>query len=487
MPAFLVGGYLRDALRNVPTRDIDIAVQGNARSLAEGLGNLFGGSVVPLGRANGVPPSGAQAPRVCRVVVPSAEDGKWTVDLAEIGDGIQEDLPRRDFSVDAMALAVDDWATPGWESRLLDPFGGRRDLEGRTIRAIGPSIFQDDPVRLLRAVRLAATLGFRIESATAGLISQQAHLISSTAAERVRDEFLGLLSLDGANNHLELLDRLRLLCCIIPELGITKGVEQPKEHYWDVFGHSIHTVEAVERITTRANRDLVSLIVPWTEDTEEHFSQEVCDGHTRRTVLKLGGLLHDIAKPQSKMVDAGGRTRFLGHHTLGASMCGDMLGRLRLSNRGVEMIHGMVENHLRPLQMSHGADLPTPRAVYRYFRDVGDVAVDTLYLSLGDHLAARGPELDMGGWYRHIKIVAHVLEVGTQEQGPVRMPRLITGHDLMGELKLSPGPLIGDLLEGVRDAQAAGEVDTLKDALDWARRRLRAMETASPSATSGGA
>ena len=339
------------------------------------------------------------------------------------------------------------------------------------MRAVGESVFQDDPARLLRAVRLAAKLQFSIEPHTAGLITRHAHLISATSGERVREEFLAVLSLDRAKNHLETLDQLGLLCCIIPELEIAKGVEQPQEHYWDVFGHSIHAVEGAERVVSRCAQDTEASEVPWSGEIEEYFRGDAGDGHTRATMLKLAALLHDIAKPQTKMVDAKGRTRFLGHQTLGASMADDILERMRLSNSGRDMVHGMVENHLRPIQMSQDGELPTPRAVYRYFRDVGDVAIDTLYLSLADHLAARGPNLDMEGWRHHADIVAHILEVGTHQQTPEKMPRLVTGYDLMQEFGLSPGPLVGLLMDEVNEAQASGTLSTRDEALDLVRGR----------------
>jgi len=482
--AFLVGGHIRDCLLDVPTRDIDVAVEGDPLSLARELADTFGGAFVVLGQ----PFQGeGQSRRAChehsrgvaRVVLPSraqdtpSDEGRLVIDVSGMEGPIYGDLMRRDFTVDAMALALEDWGAPGWDERILDPFGGREDLAQGIIRALRPSVFRDDPARLLRAVRLAAKLGFHIDPHTAELISREALLITSVAGERVRDEFLAILSLDGAKNHLETLDGLGLLCCIIPELGITKGVQQPREHYWDVFGHSVHSVEGVERVANRFTGDPVSGLVPWGGEMGERFAQEVSDGHTRRTILKLGALLHDIAKPQTKMVDSKGRTRFLGHHTLGASMSRAILHRLRLSHRGTGMVCSMVENHLRPMQMSQDGELPTPRAVYRYFKDVGDVAVDTLYLSLADHLAARGPELDMRGWQRHIRIIEHVLEVGTSRQAIItKVPRLLTGHDLIDEFALAPGPLIGSLLEGVQEAQAAGEITSRDSALAWVRQRL---------------
>ena len=478
MQAFLVGGYIRDSLLAIETRDVDVVVVGDPFALASELARTFNGTFVPLNQSHQGSLPGKYARRVARVVIATNAGLRWVVDVAGLETTIDDDLGQRDFTIDAMALAVEDWLTPHWKERIRDPFGGQNDSAEKRVRATSTQVFDEDPARLLRSVRLAAKLGFDIESHTARTIAEKSELLSFTSAERIRYELLTIISLDGAKHHLEKLDELGLLCGIIPEFGITKGVEQPREHYWDVSGHSLNAVEGVERVTSGVSEDPVCAMVPWDAEMEERFAQEVSDGHTRRTLLKLGALLHDIAKPQTKKVDANGRTRFLGHHTMGASMSGDILHRLRLSKRGVEMVAGMVESHLRPTQMSQGGDMPTSRAVYRYFRDLGDVAIDTLYLSLADHLAARGPELDMDGWRRHVQIIAQILEMRTREQDPVKMTRVITGDDLISELSLAPGPAIGVLLEGLQEAQAAGEVCSLDSALAWARCRLPELELA---------
>jgi poly(A) polymerase len=328
-------------------------------------------------------------------------------------------------------------------------------------------------------VRLAAVLGFRLDEATKRLVRADAGLAAGVAGERLRDDLLAILALDGAKLHLEMLDDLGLLCCIIPELGDAKGVDQPREHYWDVFGHSINAVDGVERVTSPDRLDPVVREVPWESEIAQRFSSEVCDGHSRRTFLKLAGLLHDVAKPPSKTVDSTGRTRFFGHHTAGAAMSRDILGRLRVGNRGTALVSRMVEHHLRPTQMSQGGEMPTARAIHRYFRDVGDAAVDTLYLSLADHLAARGPLLDMDAWRHHAARVAHVLEMVMAPRSSQRTPRLVTGHDLMAALGITPGPAIGVMLDDIEEARAAGEVSTRAGALALARRlKNGALDTA---------
>lgn len=450
-----MGGYLRDSLLSIPSKDLDVAVPGDPQPVARELAEALRGVFIPLSPAHGV----------ARVVVRETDGTPWAIDLTGFPGSIEDDLARRDFTIDAMALPWQHWLSPQWRELVLDPFGGREDLSRRQVRALNLHVFHDDPGRLLRAVRLAARLQFRLEPETASLIRGAAAQIGQVSAERVRDEFLAILSLDGVRGHLEVMDRLDLLCRIIPELSPAKGVSQPKEHYWDVWGHLLHTVEAAEGVTKGHQNSAIFTCVPWTAETEAYFNQEVSDSHTRRTLLKLASLLHDIAKPQTKAPDATGRIRFLGHSELGATMAAGLLARLRLSSRGIGLVTRMVEQHLRPAQLSQGAELPTPRAIYRYFRDLEDVAIDTLYLSLADHLAARGPHLAMEDWANHARMMAYVLQVGTQPPSPPGPERLLTGHDLMEHFNLSPGPQIGRLLETVNEARAAGEINTREGAL----------------------
>ena len=480
---FLVGGYLRDSLLGRAGGDLDLAVSCDPQVLARRLAKELGGSYVPLSPQRGVARIVLPAPTLAPPDPPDLLDHAGphsagidegindalnqalTIDVAGFTTTIEDDLARRDFTVDAMALPLADWTSGQWRERVVDPYNGVQDLAEKRIRAVSSRVFRDDPGRLLRAVRLAGQLGFRLEPDTARLIRTEAFRINRVSGERLRDELLAILAGDGARGQLEVLDRLDLLCRVIPELALTKGVDQPKVHYWDVWGHLLHSVETAELVTKGHQNSAIYMLAPWTPDLAEHFSEKVSDGHTRRTILKLTALLHDIAKPQTKGIDETGRTRFLGHSELGAEMAASRLTELRLSARGIAMVAKMVEQHLRPGNMRQGVDWPTSRAIYRYFRDLGDVAVDTLYLALADYLAAKGPELMPDQWGEHARIIAHILEYGTRQTASEKIPRLVTGHDLMQELGLEPGPKVGLLLEKINEARAAGEVNTREEAL----------------------
>jgi poly(A) polymerase len=358
---------------------------------------------------------------------------------------------------------------------LIDPFGGRGDLQNGIIRAVAETAFKSDAARLLRAVRLAAELGFSLESQTEALIRQNCHLIADVAGERVREELLRLLVVPHPEIFLPYLDDLGLVTAIIPELAQAKGVEQPKEHFWDVFDHSLKTAIAVDFILHEGSweyaDDEALAMVPWSEVLARHFAQEVSHGSTRRPLLKLAALLHDVAKSQTKAVGEDGRTHFLGHAKLGADLTVAILERLRFSSKEIRLVETMVRHHLRPGQMS-SSGLPTHRAIYRYFRDSGEAGIDTLYLSLADHLATRGPKLNLAGWQEHTQLVEYVLAQHLEQQRLTAPARLVSGHDLIRTFGLKPGPDIGELLEAVNEAQASGEITTQEEALAYIKERL---------------
>ena len=462
-----MGGAVRDRLTGrAPEADLDLAVDGDAVALGRALADELRGSLAPLSLPRGM----------VRVVLPGDSEGgapaTLTIDLSGFDGDIQGDLARRDFTINAMAVPLSEWGGEDIGGAVLDPFGGRRDLLQKAIRALNTGVFQEDPGRLLRAIRLAGELEFRIEPDTVRQLMADAALVSTVSADRVRDEFLRILAHTGARARVEALDQLGMLRHIIPELMATKGVDQPRMHYWDVWGHTLHTVQGADGVTGGHQNSPVFSCVPWTPVSEAYFGEVVSDGHTRRTMLKLAALFHDIAKPQTKSLEADGRTRFFGHSEQGAEVAKRRLKELRLSNRGVSMVSDMVLHHLRPTGMSHDGEWPTDRAIYRYYRDTGEVAIDTLYLAMADYLGAKGPELSHPEWLEHAKMISHILETGTREPVAASTTRLLNGHDLMSRLQLQPGPHIGTLLQTIEEARAAGEIETAEQALELAAATL---------------
>jgi poly(A) polymerase len=457
IPAFIVGGLVRDMLLGRDTADIDIAVGADALEVASDVADALGGTYVQLDDIN----------LTGRVILP---DKKRQIDFTTLKGDIRQDLARRDFTIDAMAIELNkEFETVLDIKNLIDPFNGQGDLHRRLVKAVSDTIFREDAARLIRAVRIAAELGFNIDNYTETLIANDSRLITGVAGERVREELLRLLTLPGAGQRLFYLDKLGLLTALIPELSRSKGVAQPKEHVWDVFDHSIQTVTATEFLLREssweyADEKILSLVT-WSDRLSQHFDREISSGSTGRSMLKLAALFHDIAKPQTKTID-NGRARFLGHPEEGAAMTAAIMERLRFSNREIQLVALLVKYHLRPTQMSNEG-MPTSRAIYRYFRDTGEAGIDLLFLCLADHLAARAASLDMSQWREHTRMTEHVLARHFEEEILSSPPKILDGHDIMKTFSLSPGPKIGELLEALREAQAAGEVNTREKAVEY--------------------
>ena len=461
--AHLVGGAVRDGLRRRTTTDVDIVLDGDAHEAAAAIADSLDGHVVSLDSERDI----------ARVVI-GAETPLVVIDLARLAGGsLDADLRRRDFTIDAIAIDLSSAVAGRWD--LIDPLHGASDVEAGVVRAVSDSIFRDDPLRLLRAARLAAETGFRIDPDTRSLIHRDVRLLTESAPERVREELFRTLAAPGTRRSVELIDDLGLLSIVIPELEDAKGVDQPKEHYYDVFGHLVAAAGYADQILNwRFENDFVGEMMPKFEGFASHFAEEAVDGHTRGTLLKLTALLHDIAKPQTKTIEPTGRIRFFGHSEKGEEVVGGILRRLRVGRRGVRMVRRMVRYHLRPGQMAAKGDLPTSRAIHRFYRDLGDAALDTLYLSMADFLAAVGPRLTPERLDEHARAIRHTLEVGPQKQverDPASL--LLTGHDVMNELRLEPGPLVGELLGVVSKAEARGRVATKAEALELARTYLK--------------
>jgi poly(A) polymerase len=468
--AYVVGGFLRDALLRRESHDVDLAVAADPLTLGRQLADALAGHFVRLHEEH----------KAARIVL-SGGGAVRSLDLLPLRVDIEADLAQRDLTINAMAVPVEGLAGERQPS-IIDPCGGRRDLAEGIVRMVRPEAFGVDPLRLLRAVRLCAELGFTLDPRTAAVMAENAPLLSQVAPERQRDELMRILATSRAAPGLRLADKLGLLGPLLPEVAATKGEEQPKEHQWDVFDHSMETVAALDTLLgdekpadghwARLWRQLWAKMEEFPA-VREHFREEVSQGHTRAALLKLAALLHDIAKPETRTIDDNGRMRFFGHAQAGALRAAAVARRLRLSGAEVRQVEAMVKEHLRPLQIAQDGP-PSRRALYRYFRDTGEAAIDVLFLSLADHLATVGPRLDWDDWRAHLGVVGFILAWRFQEEATAPA-RLVTGHDLMDALGLAPGPLVGRLLEAVQEAQAAGEVTTREQALALARQELERM------------
>ncbi len=462
-PAWLVGGAVRDALLGRPPRDLDFALPAGSLAAARRLADRLGGAFVPLGEPHGM----------ARVVVRTPRP--LAVDLADLrGPSLEADLAGRDFTVDALAVplaALLEGAAP-----VLDPTGGLVDLRAGVVRAPRPDAFADDPVRVLRALRLAHACGFAVEAETERRAREAAPGLASVAAERVREELTRLLQLDAAAAAVRGADAWSALRALLPEADPMRTATQSAPHRFPVWEHSLRALEAVEALLA----DL-RLLAPHDARVAAHLQEPLGSGLSRREVLKVAVLLHDIGKPETRSVDPDGRIRFIGHDRLGAERAGAVAARWRWPTRARTVLERLVRHHLRPM---HLGMLPSVsrRARYRFFRDVGAEVPDLVCLTIADAAGTDGrpPAAVYRGQARVLldSLLAGEVEAASEAAAPP----LVRGGDVMEAFGLAPGPEVGRLLARAREAQALGLVRTRDEALAWLKGQRDAAEEDKASA-----
>ncbi|MHB9154994.1 MAG: CCA tRNA nucleotidyltransferase [Endomicrobiales bacterium] len=458
---YIVGGWLRDRLLGRKNRDLDLAVPGDPRVFARKTAKKLKGTLIVLDEEN----------RIYRVVLKNNPYFAY-LDFARMkGPDIRSDLAKRDFTITSMALPLPERGKIEL-SKLIDPFGGRADLKRSLVRMTSPAVFKDDPLRLLRAFRLAAELDFRLEPSTRRMIALRSALIRNSAPERIREELFKILSRDCSSVWVREMERTKLLERIIPE--ITPMKSSARRFYFHPLGlwqHAIETLISLEVLLAHLDR----YFPRYQKKIEEHLDTALSSGISRRSLLKLVCLLHDVAKPAcAARVEK--RMRFLGHEEKGAALAGEILRRLRLSNKEIRIAKSLIASHMRPVSLSQAGVL-TSRAAFRLFRDMGSDVPDLLLLALSDwHSYKRLKTRRPAGLRKQEATLRELIRRFFAEKEKPSAPRLIDGNALMKALRLSPGPLIGKLLELVGEAQALGKIATQKEALDLARKQLTLLK-----------
>jgi putative nucleotidyltransferase with HDIG domain len=413
--AYLVGGCVRDLLLGCSPKDFDVATDARPDRLMD----LF-------------PKSGRVGAHFGVVLV---RDAFSQVEVAtfrsdqDYTDGRRpgavhfereprQDVLRRDFTINGLMMDPD-------TGRVLDFVGGRDDLKARVVRAIGEPAerFREDHLRMLRAIRFAARLGFEIDAATFAAIREQHGSIQRISAERIRDELNRILTEGGARRGFEMLDASGLLADILPEVAAMHGVEQPPEYHpeGDVWVHTLLLLQQMEQ---------PSVTLAW------------------------GALLHDVGKPTTFRVAE--RIRFDGHVEEGVRLARWILTRLRFSREQMEQIEALVANHMRFKDVPHMKDSTLKR-----FLRLPDFA---------EHLELH--RLDVLSSNRRLESYAVVKEkLAVLSEEELKPQRLLTGADLIAA-GYNPGPQFAEILQTVEDAQLEGRIHTAGEALEMVRERF---------------
>ena len=475
---YLVGGAVRDMLLKRSSPDLDFAVPSNGIALARRVANTLHAGFMALDEERDTG----------RVIVTDQNGTRTFLDFATYrGSNLEQDLRARDFTFNAIAFDLK-------SQTLLDPLNGASDLRNRLIRACGPTSIQDDPVRILRAVRQAAAFGCRIHPDTRTTMKLAVPLLPGVSAERLRDEVFKILEGPKPAASLRALEMLGVFPFLLPELSALKGVKQSHPHVHDVWEHTLsvlgHLEDILSALAPGYNADntndlftglLTLRIGRYREQFAAHFASSLNTDRSVRAALFFAALYHDVEKPATRSVDETGRIRFFDHDVRGAQTTARRAEAFNLSNDEIERIRVIVQQHMRfhffADRVEGDRQEPSRKAIYRFFRDAGEAGVDLVLLGLADLRGTRGPALAQETWTASLDVARVLLEnYWEKRQETIAPPRLLDGNELMRELGLEPGRIIGQLLEAIREGQATGKIESREQALQYARAQLKELQ-----------
>ena len=403
--AFIVGGCVRDFLREIEPEDWDITTNAKPEEIQKVFPNSFyeNNFLTVTVRTESKKPK-LQEIEITTYRFEAKYSDKRHPDEVRFAKTIEEDLARRDFTVNAIAVSI-----KGTKKEIIDPFLGQEDLKNKIIKTVGnpEERFSEDALRMMRAVRFATTLGFKIEENTAKAIKKNSIWLKAISQERIRDEFLKIIMADNAAEGIELLRELGLLKYIVPELEEGYGISQNKHHIYDCYWHSVKALEYAAK---------------------KKFNEQV----------RLASLFHDIAKPRVKAGD-GENATFYNHEVVGAKMTYEILNRLKFSKKDIEKITKLVRYHL----FYYNVDEVGESSVRRLMKNVGkDSMEELLQVRYADRIGSGVPKAEPYK-LRHLK---YIIDKVSQDPISVKMLK-VSGSDIINILKIQPGPRVGQILD----------------------------------------
>jgi poly(A) polymerase len=450
---YTVGGTLRDICLGHPVHDVDLTMVGDVMQFAKGLADHLGAAYVPMDAERGE----------VRVV----DRQRDILDFVRMrGDSIITDLQCRDFTINAMACPLASLMVQPAPA-FIDPHGGWHDLRAGVIRIVSPMSFRDDPLRLLRAYRLAATLDLRIDPLTLAAMKTMAPRLVDVAAERIHRELFKLFAAPQSSAHVATMARLGLLDVLFPELAATRGTPCRSGDHMDVFEHAIRTYQVVEDLV----RDPRSHLPHLAEAVVEALRPD-----ERRASVKCAALLHAIWEVMTQPGASQEYIAALPYAEQRAQQWEQIGSRLKLSRKRIDAVKTLLVHYGRTFELAnHEAQGHlTLRSVHRWCKEVGDSMLEVFVLAVG-HVLAGGqgntsePSAIMLG-----QLAARVWDIYCSRILPVTTaPRLVTGHDLQHLFHLTPGPRFKVLLNELEVAQVEGHISTRAEALQWVAAQLR--------------
>ena len=468
---YIVGGAVRDLLLNRNLHDLDFVMAENPTNLAKRLARRLKVGFFVLDDKR----------HTARVVYDDQYGNPFPLDFVKFtGESLDEDLYHRDFTINAMAIPVDDL------TQVVDPLGGRADLEQGLLRACSDRALVDDPVRVLRGARLAVQFNFSFAPGLEAAMQEASTFLPKTSYERQRDEFFRLLAGPDPAEGLRYCRRFRVFETLLPPLADLESIPAAPPHQVGLIEHTIQTVahyhHLVQLLSTGWEypgemdwlwRDVLNDLDQFSDQIGAFFTKLVTPGRTKAELAYFGALLHDIGKPVTLNKNNGEKLHSDNHALVGAEKAWEMARRLQLSNAESGWVQKLVRHHMDLLPLVNSGRLPDRRQIYRFFKETGEVGVAVALHILADTRATYGEVLDQKRWTDAVSVVRTLFSAWFDHHGSMINPEsLLDGHDLQRHYGLKPGKRIGILLSQLVEEQASGTITNIDEAHSFIRKQL---------------
>lgn len=439
-PCYLVGGSIRDFLMyKIYSHDKDIAVLG-AENFAKKLAVEFDATFIVLDEIN----------KIFRVVL---KDKINYIDVSEIvGKSIEEDLTRRDFTINAIAYDI-------LNEKIIDVTGGLEDIKKRRLNLIKEENLIEDPLRILRAFRFYALNSFEMTQDLKKCLMKHREIVLFSAKERINYELMKLFGGKYAVKSLLLMDELQILELIFPFVKEFKKVPPNAHHHLNLFMHTLETVNYIQKFYEKAN-----------DEEKRHLDSVDFGGFPRINHLKLASFMHDIGKFSTWTIDETGRHRFIGHDEIGSKLAEKFLKEYKFSKKQIEYISLMIKKHMYPSSILCAPDL-NDKVKMRYVRKMNENLIDNIIIAKSDRLSARGVEITDEIVKINLDGLNALEEFYFSHKELLKpLPVLLNGNEIMEILKIPAGKELGFIIKNLREAQTNGDILTKEQAVDFIKR-----------------
>ncbi len=437
--AYLVGGFVRDALLEETSPDKDIIVESDdVKNLAKSIAEKLDGHFVPLDEIN----------NIYRVILPNKID---YIDLtAPVNGSLEEDILRRDLTINSIIYNIN-------TQEFIDIAGGINDIKNKVIKGISEQNFLDDPLRLLRIYRFYSKLGFKIDENLIEITKKYRQLIQKPAKERVNLELSKLFEGKWAADALEKMYKTGLLEEILPVAKELEKIPPNSHHHLDLLDHSIEVVRQIQNNFEKADKEI-----------REYLTNTTLGNTNLLGNLKIAGFLHDIGKPQTWTIEEDtGRHRFIRHDDIGSKLAPQILKELKFSKKQIAYISKLIKYHIYPANIVSMPNV-TEKAFTKFYRKMEGIVIEVIILSMSDRLSALGPEITNDIVEKNLSGLTRLLNnyLATKEDMKP-LEKLLDGNEIMEILNIKQSETLGKIIKELKEAQVSGDILTKEDAIKF--------------------